>query len=1455
MTYYDRVSIAAAVDNPAAGMLALRSPSWRPRPGVLALALACLFFYGLFHLPEASADFRFKKGSFTKSTGAAPVSQSVTGVGFQPKVVIFFSTGQAAVGTDINAMAGYGFATGSANERAIAIAQDDADTSGDPNARQSQTRTIIVLHPDAPELRAEAELTSFDADGFTLNWTTNDASATIIHYVALGGSDITNALASSFTATTGAGTQSVTGVGFQPDFLMFLSIDHTTMDTVLTAAAQASIGFASSPTNQGGIGVALTQRDVTISDTYVRQRTSHAIVELTPAGAEDMLAGLQSFDADGFTINKASSADATVIHYLALKGGQYKVGNFSKSTTAAPVDQSVTGVGFSPLGLILVSKNLTASTAIQPEARISFGASDGITEGATWWHEEDGLDTTDANRRTSTTKVAVHATGIGSTSSILTAEADVKTFDPDGFTLTWTTNNTVAEEILYAAFRAVATTEVDLNSFTAAGYDGGVLLQWETAAETGNLGFHIYRAASREGPYERITASPVPGLGSSAVGARYQYADTGVVNGTTYFYKLEDLEAGGDTEQHGPVSAMPRAGVAPPSSGPALPATSSANGRITYGNPSSTFRVLERGQAHLVVELTTEGFYAEPQADGSVRLSVAGLVEEPEPGAPALPVKRAWVDALAGRKVHVASVRVRDVAAFSGLRPHAAEAPEIVAARNGTARPGRRAQREGAGFRGRGLYPPEAARVVLVGFQGELKKALVEMAPLRWNRAAGELLLARRIELRLQFAGREANEASLGRARGRQHRESASHERRGVLARLRVRDSGLYQVRFEDLFGHRRRALAVAGMRLSRQERNVAFHVEPANGRFGPGSVLYFVSKGAVLNPYEQEAVYELEVGRPGEAMVVDGAAASGDTVGFYWQRVEQEQNRLFAGAAFFERPHLWLWESIFAPSVKRYAFTVEGLTASVESGRLELWLQGVAGPKASDEHRLRLYVNGSLVAEPSWPANAWQHLMVGLPAAVLREGTNELAIENASDPGSSYTAVMLDRFALTYPRIAVARDGVLEGTWSRTGTGEILGLRGSARLVDLTDPDRPRWLTGVELQADGRLRFRGEAGHTYLAASDEALPRPRVQRAFPSRLKSTLNRADYLLIGPEAFLGAVEPLIDLRRSEGLRARAVPIEEIYAEFGFGEARPEALREFLAYAYHHWSAPAPRFVLLVGDGTYDYKDHLGTGVLNQVPPLMVRTTYLWTASDPAYASVNGDDLMPDVAIGRLPASSVEQARAMVEKILAFEASGQSLAGPLVLVADNADVAGDFVADAEEIASTVLAPRPARKIYLSELGIEATRAAIVEAFNQGASLVSYIGHGSIHLWAHENVFDTSRVSALAPQPQQPLLLTLNCMNGYFHFPYFGSLAEELVRVEDRGAIAAFSPSGLSLDGPAHAFHKAVLGELLRGGHRRLGDAVLAAQTAYAETGAMPELLSIYHLFGDPALRLRQ
>ena len=465
--------------------------------------------------------------------------------------------------------------------------------------------------------------------------------------------------------------------------------------------------------------------------------------------------------------------------------------------------------------------------------------------------------------------------------------------------------------------------------------------------------------------------------------------------------------------------------------------------------------------------------------------------------------------------------------------------------------------------------------------------------------------------------------------------------------------------------------------------------------------------------------------------------------------------------------------------------------------------------------------MNGTFVTEALWDGKNAHQLEAEIAPGVLREGENALELENVGDTGAAYSMIMLDRFRLEYPRAWSALDDAVH----------VIELGGGA----------PRWVTSDGLQHEGR----------YEAIA--SVMRPGLRTPSASGLRRAYPQADYLVIGPTAFLNAASSLLAHRQEQGLRVRTASVEEIASEFGYGELSPDAVRDFIEYAYHEWRSPSLRYVLLLGDATYDFKDALGTGVTNQVPPFMTKTSYLWTASDPTYAAVNGDDLLPDVAIGRLPAQTADELRVMIDKIIVFETGKSSGDAPFVLIADDADEAGNFARDADEIASTLFATRPTTKIYLSELGSTSTRASIVQNFDDGASLVSYLGHGAIHLWADENLLNAGDVGALAPQSRQPLLLTMNCLNGYFHFPYFDSLAEALLKAEGKGAIAAFSPSGLSLNAPAHRYHKALLRELLSGEHNRLGDAVLEAQKRYADTGAFPELLSIYHLFGDPALRI--
>jgi hypothetical protein len=876
----------------------------------------------------------------------------------------------------------------------------------------------------------------------------------------------------------------------------------------------------------------------------------------------------------------------------------------------------------------------------------------------------------------------------GSVGDIVTATA---TFCADGATCALFSDTSE-----FGTAVTAVTTVVELTSFTAVGREAAVELLWETGSELNNLGFHLYRSLSASGPYERITEAVIPGLGSSPAGRSYSFRDSGLTNGATYFYRLEDIETTGRSSLHGPVSATPEE----------EDAAASENARVAYGDPSEvSLSVLESDPNGALIELVTGGFFATPSNDGTARLEVPGLETLDSRGSPALPVKRAWLDAVAGRKVRVASVRAIDSKSFPGLRPESSGSPEIIASPDGTVRTGRRRGTEA--LRRAGVFPPSAARVIETGFQGDVKKVLLELAPLRWDGGSGQLLWARRLQVRLVFAGVEPSETALGGSRGRRHREGRSHTGRTVLARLTTAAPGLYRVPFKDVLASRKRSPAPSSLRLSRRGEVVPFHADP--------SALYFVGAG--------DAVYELEWGSGGRTMPLQDASPSGPPVSSYLHRSEWEENRYYQ-AGLLEAPSLWLWDVLLSPGSKSFPFAIDAMVNP--EAKLEIYLQGASDLRAAPDHHVRLFVNGSAVGEASWDGEAAKTVEVVLAPGVLREGENEITVENAADTAAAYSMVFLDRFTLTYARPVVADERVLEGEFNESGSV----IMGSRRLVVQTSPETT-WLGGTD---EGS--FRVEGGTRYLAVAPDAVLEARLTRPSPSGLRGTGNRADYLLIAPREFLLTAEPLLRQRQSQGLVSRAVAVEEIYDEFGYGEPGPEAVKAFLEYAYHHWQRPAVRYVVLLGDATYDAKDYLKTGVVDRVPAPVRKTSYLWTVSDPSYAAVNGEDDLPDLAVGRLPAANVGEARILVEKVIAYEESRQDLRGPAVMVADNADSAGDFEGDSDEIAA-LLTGRDVRRIYLRERGAAATRSAILDSLDTGASLLSYVGHGGIALWASENV----------------------------------------------------------------------------------------------------------------------
>jgi hypothetical protein len=398
----------------------------------------------------------FKVGTFNKSTGAASVDQSVTDVGFTPKALILYCTAETAEGFQADLSFSIGMTSGASNSQSQSAWSDDAVATTACAKRQAAKALTITLVSGGGSAVAECDLKTFDSNGFTLTWTTNNASAYKIHYIAFGGPDITNATVQKPTIQIGTGNKSYTGIGFQPD-IMFMCFNGV------------SAGGSSSMGSGFGVGISATKRwalamsstggtNMTALVDAVTYQRADSILLSTSNAAEQNRYDLVSMDADGFTLNQIAQASTIAFNVLCIKGGNWDVGSFVKSTSAAAVDQSVASLAFAPDGYILAGgKNVTATSSVVVNANFALGASDGTNE-ITAWCEQLDANLTSCDSSIVSTKVFRNAAG----PSTIKSEADHKTLNSDGFTITWTTNDTVNNPtILWVAAKLSAPAVVE----------------------------------------------------------------------------------------------------------------------------------------------------------------------------------------------------------------------------------------------------------------------------------------------------------------------------------------------------------------------------------------------------------------------------------------------------------------------------------------------------------------------------------------------------------------------------------------------------------------------------------------------------------------------------------------------------------------------------------------------------------------------------------------------------------------------------------------------------------------------------------------------------------------------------------------------------------------------------------------------------------------------------------
>ncbi len=381
-----------------------------------------------------------------------------------------------------------------------------------------------------------------------------------------------------------------------------------------------------------------------------------------------------------------------------------------------------------------------------------------------------------------------------------------------------------------------------------------------------------------------------------------------------------------------------------------------------------------------------------------------------------------------------------------------------------------------------------------------------------------------------------------------------------------------------------------------------------------------------------------------------------------------------------------------------------------------------------------------------------------------------------------------------------------------------------------------------------------------------------------PNDSQNYSEQIDFIIITPAEFENEAERLAafkENRLDNQLSTKVIKIDDIYDQYSGGNKDPYAIRNFLNKMYTESPSPKPYYVLLFGDGTYDYKNISGNAK-NFIPQFeKPESNGNYNSiqnynTDDAFVRIDNNNI-PDLAIGRLPINSIEEAEAAVNKIISYERNSKPGLWQIktTLIADDPARPNDnepfHITDTENYLVPNL-PKSSllNKIYLTEYpekpneitGFttrEGANKAIHSAFSDGTILLSFVGHGSPTVWTQEKVFVKDDIYRMETNGHLPLITAATCSWSHSDKINFQSMGEEIMLLENNGAIATISPTRAAYPTPNINFVKYFYRNLFpntpnSSENNSIGDAYLQAKiSTYGSNNKK------FMLLGDPTIYL--
>ncbi|MHC4662635.1 MAG: C25 family cysteine peptidase, partial [Planctomycetota bacterium] len=1048
-------------------------------------------------------------------------------------------------------------------------------------------------------------------------------------------------------------------------------------------------------------------------------------------------------------------------------------------------------------------------------------------------------------------------------------------------------------------------TYVRLYGLSAAGYDGGIVVMWHTGVEIDNFGFNVYRSTDPDTGYDRINPAVIVGLGTSSAGGHYAFRDLTAEPATTYYYLVQDVEFDGDSMFHGPVHAIVVPGGSDPVDNPALFVNiGSTDDEGGYNPPEPIPGITPQGGP----EIATNVFLVAENADGmfveiffpdytlvqtgaetgdALRVEMIGHQYVSDLGTPDLPVRGIAIDAPEAAAAHMQLLELDyrgqlTISEAELKRPLGKEA-FLVDRSLGTGSREVASWKSRRASRGWGDTSPETEyrtfTMVLpdsyfptepVSAEMEIRNGRPYMrlsaSGARFNPHRRMLEVYERMLVRITFHGPMPQQTNP--YPGTEQEVAAAA--RSI--RCFITEPGLYRMTWSEF--------NASGIDMSFDPRNlkvfiggdeIAVRVSgESDGSFDPGDEMLFFADAYEDDYAGYNVAFIVPSDGPGKRCATLAAAPTGIPLsGAHWTETLGHQEGYFYNDVVLDVHFYDRWQGYPIMPFPPYSpVTIPFDCPAVASGSHMANFRVVMYSSydcefVNPDHYIEFYANGGadLIGTDSWEGRIYRYSEFSFDQSLLSSGINDMVVNMPFPAPAVFDLIYQVRYELAYERGWEPVSDLFIGYTNLTGTHELSGFSSVPVAYDVTDRANPMLIAGGTFAA-GDFRFDAVSDRRYAAAAGAGIKTPAWEVNLPSTIGSGSNDYDMLIITHADFRSAAETLADHRRTfSGFSVLVVDVEDVYDEFSFGRKSPEGIRNCVAAAVNDWVSPV-QGVLLVGHATPDPKWKFPGMPKDYIPTYFFEIDKGYSASDAPYASVIPDSQMPAVGLGRIPCRSPAEADAVVQKIIDYDlyAPAGAWRKKVILAADNMDDwtgLEDYVALSEGLAGIVTPDYAVQRVYLSNSNWLVTHNNLVAAYNEGAAVLNFSGHGARIQWADEGIFnegDIKNSSITPPRPQHPFIVVSDCLTGAFDYPLEECMGEAFLARGDSGAIAVFSSAGLTESSGQFLLNQEVFRAIFTGGAETFGDITVSAMKSVLESpGYDPESVKSFILFGDPMQKL--